>query len=60
MSFGHQSDVHKHLFPKHPLSSRRMVEDNCNNKIVEPEQEEGLRLRGPSIKRDEPVRTHSN
>ena len=55
MSFGHQSDVHKHLFPKHPLVPHRMAEDNGHIKIVEPEQEEGLRLREPPTEHEEPL-----
>ena len=54
MSFGHQSDVHKHLFPKHPLFSHRMVEDNGHTKIVEPAQEEQSRLGDPPTKGEEP------
>jgi hypothetical protein len=60
MSFGHQSDQHKHLFPKHPLVSHRMVEDNGHTKIVKPEQDEGLRLREPPAKREEPMSTQSS
>ena len=45
MSFGHQSDVHKHLFAKRPLFLHRMVNDTVYTKIVAPVQDEGLRLR---------------
>jgi hypothetical protein len=58
MSIGHQSDVHKHLFPKRPLSSQRTTEDNAQTKIAEPVQDEGLRLREPPSKREEPTSTH--
>ena len=60
MSFWHQSDVHKHLSAKRPLFLHRMVEDNAHTKIVEPVQDEGLRLREPPTKREEPMRTHFN
>jgi hypothetical protein len=60
MSFGHQSDQHKHLFPKHPLVSHRMVEDNGHTKIVKPEQDEGLRIKEPPAMREEPMNTHSS
>jgi hypothetical protein len=35
-----------------------MVEDNGHTKIVEPVQDEGLRIREPPAKREEPMRTH--
>jgi hypothetical protein len=60
MSFGHQSDVHKHLFAKRPLSSRRMVEDDSHSKIEELVQHEGLRLIEPPTNGEVPMRTHSN
>jgi hypothetical protein len=60
MSFGHQSDVHKHLFAKRPLFSHRIVEDNAHPEIVEPMQDEGPRLREPPAKREEPTGTHSS
>jgi hypothetical protein len=60
MSFGHQSDVHNHLFPKRPLLSPRMVEDNAHTKVVEPMQDEGLRLKELPAKREEPTSTHSS
>ena len=60
MSFGHQSDVHKHLFAKRPLFSHRIVEDNAHAKIVEPVHDKGLHLVAPPAKREEPMRTHSN
>lgn len=60
MSFGHQSDVHKHLFAKRPLFSHKMVEDKTHTKIVEPVQDEGLHLVEPPTKREEPMRLHSN
>jgi|HubBroStandDraft_2_1064218.scaffolds.fasta_scaffold977300_1 hypothetical protein len=41
MSFRHPSEVHKHLFAKHPLFSHRMVEDNAHTTIVEPVQDTG-------------------
>ena len=59
MSFGHQSDVHKHLFAKRPLFSHKMVEDNAHTKIEEPVQDEGLHL-APPTKREEPMRTRSS
>ena len=55
MSFGHQSDVHTHLFPKRPLFSHKMVEDNSHTKIVEPVQEEQSRLGDPPTKREVPA-----
>ena len=58
MSFGHQSDVHNHLFPKHPLFLNRVVEDNAHTKMAV--QDEGLHLVAPPTKREEPMRTHSN
>ena len=60
MSFGHQSDVHNHLFPKHPLFLHRMVEDNTHTETVAPVQDEGLRLREPPTKREELMNTHSS
>jgi hypothetical protein len=60
MIFGRQSDVHKHLSAKRPLHSHRMIEDNAHARIVEPVQEEGLRLREPPTKREEPMSTHSS
>ena len=57
MSFGHQSAVHEHLSAKRPLFSHRMVEDNAHTKTVEPVQDEGLRLREPPTKREEPKST---
>ena len=60
MSFGHQSEVHKHLFAKRPLFSHTMVEDNTHTETVEPMQDEGLRLREPPTKREEPMNTHSS
>ena len=60
MIFGHQSDLHKHLSAKRPLFSHKMVEDNAHTKIVEPVQDEGLPLREPPTKREEPKVTHFN
>ena len=60
MSFGHQSDVHKHLFTKRPLFSHKMVEDNAHTTIVEPVWHEGLHLVAPPTKREEPRRIHSS
>ena len=60
MSFGHQSEVHKHLFAKRPLLSHTMVEDNTHTKVVEPVQDERFRLREPPTKREEPMNTHSS
>ena len=37
-----------------------MAEDNAHTKIVEPMQDEGLRLREPPTKREEPMNTHSS
>jgi hypothetical protein len=59
MSFGYQSEVHKHLFPKHPLFSHSVVEDNAHPKSVEPVQDEGLHLIQPLTKREEPTRINS-
>ena len=59
MSFGHQSDVHKHLFAKRPLFPHKMVEDNAHTKSVEPAQHEGLHLVAPPKKREDPMLTHS-
>ena len=55
MSFGHQSMVHNHLFPKRPLYSQKMAEDDRQNKIVEPVQDEQMRLGDPPTKREEPT-----
>ena len=60
MSIGHQSEVHKHLIPKRPLFSHKMAEDNAQTNIAEPVQDEGLRLREPPAKREEPMNTHSS
>jgi hypothetical protein len=60
MSFGHQSDVHKHLFAKRALLSHRMVEDNTHIHVVKPVQDERCRLGDPPTKREEPMRTRSN
>ena len=60
MSFGHKSDVHKHLFPKHPFVSHRMAEDNGHIKIVEPELQEGLRLLEPPTKHQQPISIRSD
>ena len=54
MSFGRKSDVHKHLIPKHPLLSHKMVEDNEQQRIVEPAQDEQMRLGDPPTEREEP------
>ena len=58
MSFGHQSDVHNHLFPKRQLFSHKLVEDDRPNEIVEPMQNEQMRLGDPPTKREEPTSTH--
>ena len=55
MSFGHQSDVHNHLIPKRPLFSHKMAEDNGQNKIVEPLQDEQMRLGDPPTEREGPT-----
>jgi hypothetical protein len=60
MSFGHQSDVHNHLFPKRPLYSHKMVEDNAHTKIVEPVQDERFRLREPPTKHEDPMSPRSS
>jgi hypothetical protein len=60
MSIGHQSEVHKHLFPKRPLFSHKMVEDNAQTEIAEPVQDEGLRIKEPPTKREDPTSTQSN
>jgi hypothetical protein len=60
MSIGHQSEVHKHLFPKRPLFSHKMAEDNAQTNIAEPVQDEGLRVREPNTKSEEQTSTHSN
>lgn len=57
MSFGRKSDVHNHLFTKHPLVSHRMVEDNAHAKIVEPHDEERIAERASS-KIEEPQDIH--
>jgi hypothetical protein len=59
MSFGHQSEVHKHLIPKRPLFAHSVVEDDRQNKIVEPVQDEQMRLGDPPTEREEPTSTHS-
>jgi hypothetical protein len=59
MSFGHQSDVHRHLSAKRPLFSHRAAEDDAHTKIVEQAQNEGLHLVAPPTKREEPMSTHS-
>jgi len=59
MSFGHQSDVHNHLYPKRPLFSNKMVEDNRQNENVEPMQNEQMRLGDPPTKQEEPTSTPS-
>jgi hypothetical protein len=58
MSIGRQSDVHKHLIAKRPLFSHSMAEDNAQTKITEPVQDEGLRVKEPPAKREEPTSTH--
>src|ERR1017187_1693897 len=60
MSFGHQSEVHKHLFAKRPLFSHTMVEDNAHTIIVEPTQDERFRFRELPTKNEEPTSTHSS
>ncbi len=60
MSFGHQSDVHNHLFPKRPLFSHKMVEDDRQNMIVEPVQNEQMRLGDPPTELEEPTSTRSS
>jgi hypothetical protein len=60
MIFGNQSAVHKHLSTKRPLFSHRTVEDNAQTKIIEPVQDEGLRLKESLTKREEPTKTQSN
>jgi hypothetical protein len=60
MIFGRQTDLHKQLSSKRPLFSHRMVEDDRQNKIVEPVQDEQMRLGDPPTKRDEPMNTQSN
>ena len=57
MSFGQQSDVHTHQSAKRPLFLHRMVNGTVYTNIVEPVQNEGLRLRDPPTKREEPMRT---
>jgi hypothetical protein len=60
MSFGHQSEVHKHLFAKHPLFLNRVVEDNTHTKIVEPVQDERFRFSEPPSKNEKPMSTPSS
>ncbi len=60
MSIGHQSEVHKHLIPKRPLFSHKMVEDNAQTEIAEPVQDEGLHIKEPPAMHEEPTSTHSN
>ncbi len=60
MSFGHQSDVHNHLFPKRPLFSHKLAADDRQEKIVEPVKAEQMRLGDPPTKREEPTSTNSS
>lgn len=60
MSFGHQSDVHNHLFPKRLLFSHKMAEDDRDNEIVKPVQNEQMRLGDPPTKRPETTSAHSS
>ena len=55
MSFGKKSDVHSHLIPKRPLFSHKVAEDNGPTKIVEPVQDEQMRLGDPPTERKEPT-----
>ena len=55
MSFGQRSDVHKHLIPKRSLFLHNMAENNEQNKIVEPVQDEQMRLGDPPTEREEPT-----
>jgi hypothetical protein len=59
MSFGKKSDVHKHLVPKHPLSSHKMSEDSGKNQIMEPPQDEQMRLGDPPTEREESTRNQN-
>ncbi len=55
MIFRSKSNVKNHVSTKRPLFSHRMVEDDAHTKIVEPVQDEGLRLMEPPTKREEPM-----
>ena len=55
MSFGKKSDVHSHLIPKRPLFPHKMAEDNGPTKIVEPVQDEQMRLGDPPTEHEEPT-----
>jgi hypothetical protein len=59
MSFGKKSDVHKHLVPKLPLSSHKMSEDSGKNQIMEPPQDEQMRLGDPPTEREESTRNQN-
>lgn len=59
MSFGHQSDVHNHLIPKRSLFSHKTAENNEQTKIVEPVQDEEMRLGDPPTERKEPTSAQS-
>jgi hypothetical protein len=60
MRFGHQSDVHKHLSPKRLLFSDKITENDMRNRIVEPVQNEQMRLSDPPTTREEPMSTRSS
>lgn len=60
MMFGHQSAVHNHLSSKRPLFSHRMVNGTVYTEVVEPMQDEQMRLGDPPTEREEPIRTKSN
>jgi hypothetical protein len=56
MSFGKQSDVHNHLSTKHPLFSHRTLEENAQQRIVEPiNDKERFAERGPPDKVEKPL-----
>ena len=63
MIFRSKSNIKNHA-TKRPLFSHRMVEDNAQKdnvqtKVVEPVQDDGLRLEPPT-KREKPMSTRTN
>ena len=61
MSFGNKSAVHNHLSTKHPLFSHRTVENDVQEKIVEPLHiESRFAERAPPVEIEEPQEIHSD
>ena len=61
MSFGNKSQVHNHLSTRHPLFSHRMMQDNVQEKIVEPtHDEERFAERAPPATVAKPEAAHSH